>query len=86
MNDSQIQVITSVAKVSLAFVNAFAGVLAAYPGSELPPLARLLSAALVAGCGGALLFLSPPGTAPESDDDIIRRADAVLRKRQAMHG
>ena len=53
-------------KLLLVFLNGIAGVLAAYPGPELPPLARLMAAALVAGCGAALLFLHPPSRARES--------------------
>lgn len=50
-----------IVKLFLVFANGIAGVIAAYPGPELSPLARLLAAALVTGCGAALLFLTPPG-------------------------
>lgn len=48
-------------KLALMFLNAFAGVLAAFPGPELGTLERLFCAALVAGCGAALLFLDKYG-------------------------
>ena len=48
-------------KVALLFLNAFAGFLAAAPGTDIDPAARLVAAALVAGCGAALLYLNPPG-------------------------
>lgn len=61
--------------VLLAFVNAFAGLIAAYPGPELGALQRLVCAALVAGCGAALLFLHPPGRGEPSDKTVERMVD-----------
>ena len=50
-----------VMKVALLFLNAFAGLIAAYPGPEIGAVERLVCAGLVAGCGAALLYLNPPG-------------------------
>ena len=78
MTKNDVQMVLSAIKVALAFVNAFAGILAAYPGPELSPLARLLAAATVAGCGAALLFLNPPG-----DSNVKAVADELERRMKA---
>lgn len=62
MDDRLLAQLTNALKVALAFLNGFCGILAAYPGPEVPPLVRAICAATVAGCGGALLMLTPPGT------------------------
>lgn len=49
-------------KIALLFLNAFAGLIAAYPGPEIGAVERLICAALVAGCGATLLYLNPPGS------------------------
>ena len=61
MSDATTRSLLNAGKVLLAFMNAFAGILAAYPGPEISPLLRLLAAATVAGCGAALLMVHPPG-------------------------
>lgn len=61
MSDRQIIVVLTTLKIALAFLNGFCGILAAYPGPELPPLARLAAAGIVAGCGAVLLIVDPPG-------------------------
>lgn len=61
-------------KVALMFVNGFAGLIAAYPGPELGALERLVCAALVAGCGAALLYLNPPGRTKSVDPDNLTPA------------
>lgn len=69
-------------KVTLAFVNGFAGVVIAYPGSDLDPLIRLMFAGLVAGCGAALLFLNPPGKSGEkfTAKQVDQLTDALIKK------
>lgn len=78
MTKNDLQIVLSTVKVALAFVNAFAGILAAYPGPELAPLARLFAAATVAGCGAALLFLNPPG-----DSNVKAVADELEQRMKA---
>lgn len=88
MSDAQWQHIINAGKVMLAFVNAFAGALAAYPGPELSPLVRLMAVAVVAGCGGSLLVLHPPGASefsPEQVDQIAARL-MELEREHAPHG
>lgn len=80
MTDRQIALAASVLKIALAFVNAFAGILAAYPGPELSPLARVLAAATVAGCGAALLYLRPPNTNPEAETLARRYVEQRIRE------
>lgn len=75
-------------KVTLLFVNAFAGLLAAYPGPELGALERLICAALVAGCGAALLYLNPPGSKKVNADKLTavqtrQVADELERRMKA---
>lgn len=83
MKKSDVQ---SLLKIGLAFLNGVAGVLAAYPGPELPVLARLMASAVVVGCGAALLVLQPPG----SEDATRRVADELERRmrheRARQHG
>lgn len=81
MSDTNLQTLLSTLKVALAFVNAFAGILAAYPGPELSGLARVLAAATVAGCGAALLMLTPPGH--QSGDDVVTKVSDELERRRA---
>lgn len=57
-------------KVSLLFLNAFAALIAAYPGPEIGAVERLICAALVAGCGAALLYLNPPGKKALDPDNL----------------
>lgn len=83
MNNDSWQHTQNAAKVALAFVNAFAGILAAYPGPELNPLWRLLCAAIVAGCGAALLILNPP-VARDTDQD--ERIADILEERMKGRG
>lgn len=64
----------NVLKVALVFLNGFAGLIAAYPGPELGALERLICAALVAGCGAALLVLNPPGRSKSVDPDDLTPA------------
>lgn len=73
---------TDALKVTLAFVNAFAGVFAGYPGTDLDPMIRLAFVALVAGCGAALLFLNPPGKSGEkfSPKQVDQLTDALIKK------
>jgi hypothetical protein len=66
-------------KMSLVFVNAFAGLIAAYPGADLDGSVRLVCAALVAGCGAALLFMQKLG----GDIDYAKLAEEQERQRQA---
>lgn len=76
MTDQQLQTILSVLKVAVAFINGFAGILAAYPGPELPALARLCAAATVGGCGAVLLLTNPPGggvTVSSIADELEKR-------------
>ena len=81
MSDRQFRQLTGAAKVAIAFINAFAGIFAAYPGPELSPLWRLFAAALVGGCGAALLFLNPPGA--KSRDADLSEDDLALLNAQA---
>jgi hypothetical protein len=65
----------------VAFINGFAGILAAYPGPELPALARLCAAATVGGCGAVLLLTNPPGgsvTVATIADELERRRAAII--------
>ena len=82
MSDRQLVQIQSVAKVALAFLNAFAGILAAYPGPELSPLWRLMAAAVVAGCGAGLLVLQPP-TGKTQDERIADLLEAKMKRTRA---
>lgn len=61
-------------KVALLFLNAFAGLIAAYPGPEIGAVERLICAALVAGCGAGLLYLNPPGKAKAVNADKLTAA------------
>lgn len=67
-------------KIILAFVNGMAGLIAAFPGPELGVMERLLAAAVVAGCGPALLLLNPPGRASRSLDP----ADMTMAQRRRL--
>lgn len=67
-------------KLSLGFVNAFAALIAAYPGTELGPLERLFCAALVAGCGASLLFLDRVGGSKTPRDP----ADMTMAQRRRL--
>lgn len=79
-------------KLALLFVNAFAGLIAAYPGPELGAIERLVCAALVAGCGAALLYLNPPGRQAINPDKLTAAqtrqvADELERRMRAQpHG
>lgn len=79
MTTRQWQQVTNVAKVALAFVNAFAGVFAAYPGPELSPLWRLAAAAIVAGCGAALLLMQPPSDKTQ-DERVADLLEARMKR------
>lgn len=66
-------------KLVLMFANAFAGVIAA--SADIDPMARLLAAALVAGCGAVLLFLNPLGKTGEfTAKQVNQLTDALLKK------
>lgn len=78
-------------KVGLLFLNAFAGLIAAYPGPEIGAVERLICAALVAGCGAALLYLNPPGKKVNPDKLTVAQtkqvADELERRMKATpHG
>ena len=75
---------TDLLKLVLVTVNGFAGFVAAYPGSELAPLARLFCAALVVGCGGGLLFLDKLGGKPRGRNLDPKTMTAAQRKRLAL--
>lgn len=64
-------------KYGLTFLNAFCGLIVAYPGPEIGGLERVLCAALIAGCGTTLLLIDPPRTAKR------KAADDRLSARQA---
>lgn len=83
MSDRQWTQIVNASKVALAFINAFAGILAAYPGPELSPLLRLMAAATVAGCGAALLYLQPPGRKPGGAEGVTVSAVADELERRS---
>lgn len=75
-------------KVALLFVNAFAAFIAAAPGNDIDPTARLMAAALVAGCGAALLYLNPPGAKKVNPDKLTAAqtkqvADELERRMKA---
>lgn len=57
----------------IGMVNAFAGVVVAYQAPDLPPMVRLLFAALVAACGFGLMFLDKIGKAPDDEPKPRRR-------------
>lgn len=82
MSDTQWVQMQSAMKVALAFVNAFAGFIAAYPGPELNPLWRMLFAATVAGCGAALLILNPP-TSKTQDERVAAILEAKMKRTRA---
>lgn len=78
-------------KVALLFVNAFAGFIAAAPGTDIDPGVRIVAAALVAGCGAALLYLNPPGRKVNPDKLTAAQtrqvADELERRMKATpHG
>lgn len=71
-------------KVALTFLNGFAGVIAAYPGPEVGPLARLVCAALVIACGATLLLVQPPGKEkPLTARQTRQVADEIERRLRA---
>lgn len=57
-------------KLGLMFLNAFCGVIAAFPGPEVGVLERLICAALVIACGAALAFLEKVGGSKAKPDDL----------------
>lgn len=66
-----------VVKIALTFLAAVAGFLAVYAGPELSPAARLVAAAIVAGCAPALALLDPPGKkAAKVNPDKLTAAQA----------
>lgn len=79
-------------KVAILFVNGLAGFLAAAPGNDIDPTARLFAAGLVAGCGAALLYLNPPGKKAVNPDKLTAAqtkqvADELERRMRATpHG
>ena len=72
---------TDSVKVLLVFLNGLAAFIAAYPGTDLDPMVRLACGAVSAGCGAALLMLTPPGK-PEkfSPKQVDQLTDALLKK------
>lgn len=83
MSDAQLQRTKSIAKIVLAFVNAFAAVLAGYPGPDLSPIYRLLCVATVAGCGAALLMLDPPGKTTRQEVTVTAVTDELEKRARA---
>ncbi|MCC7372528.1 MAG: hypothetical protein IT306_29210 [Chloroflexi bacterium] len=68
-------------KVLLVFANGLAAFVAAYPGTDLDPMARLACGAVAAGCGAALLLMTPPGKAERfSAKQVDQLTDALLKK------
>ena len=82
MTETESRTIRDVLKVALAFLNAFCGVLVAYPGPEVSPLIKVMGAAMIAGCGAALLLLTPPGR--EASLTAKQRREAVAAVKQEM--
>jgi hypothetical protein len=80
VTDSDWKAMSNIAKVALTFLNAFCGILVAYPGPELSPLARVIAAAMIAGCGAALLLLNPPGGGTSLTAKQKREAVEAVRK------
>jgi hypothetical protein len=84
VSDAQWSRLVSALKLALVFINGFAALIGTYPGPEVPALVRLLCAATAAGCGAALLMLTPPGRSNALADDIAALSPAGRARLQRI--
>lgn len=82
MSEKHWQQIVTICKYLVGFLAAFAAFLAAYPGSEIPPLVRIFAGATAAGCAPVLLSLHPPGR-PEQDARVADILEQRMKRQQA---